>query len=345
MISSGGDSLCADGSPSAFWVRPGDEDKLLVYFQGPYHNTFCLDAANCELNGSFPWIDPAVHLSEEFDTPTFRDNFADEPKRLGGALDLTDPDNPLFGYTAVYIPYCTGDLFMGNTTQTYTREDGTSFDVHHQGYGNAQAVLSVVYENVAAPEQILIAGCEAGGPGALLQAPSLIEHYPEASVVQLSEGFAGVFREPIDFDAAWGARQNLLPALSDLPDPFSLADLTAAIAQQYPQARFAQFNYAEDSVQATAYTTGGQPGYSGMEIAYEDFSSDLADDLEAIHNAAPNFYSFTLRGAREQSPCALHTTLLPWVKAADTYYVDWLVSLLTGDEVSNIDGEFGFEAR
>lgn len=345
MVTSDGDNVCADGTPSAFWVRPGDEDKLFVYFQGPYHNTFCLDAENCELDKAFPWIDGAIHLSEEFDQPALADNFADNPERWAGVLDLSDPDNPLGEYTAVYIPYCTGDLFMGDTTRTYTRDDGTTFDIHHQGYANAQEVLNIVNENITAPERILLAGCEGGAPGALLQAPSIIEQYPEALVVQLSEGFAGVFPEAIDFDAAWGVGGNLPEALSGLPDPFTVAELTAAMAQAYPEARFAQFNYAEDGVQATAYSTGGLPGYSGLDIAYEEFASELTAALEEIHGAAPNFHSFTLQGAREQEPCALHSSLLYWLKGGDTYYIDWLRALLAGEEVPNVNGEHGFEAR
>jgi hypothetical protein len=345
MITSDGSTVCADGSPAAFWVYPGNEDKLFIYFQGPYHNTFCLDAENCDLDHAFPWIDPAVHLSEEFDLPTFRDNFADEPQRLNGVLDHSNLDSPLVDYTAVFIPYCTGDLFMGDSTQTYTRSDGTFFDINHHGYRNAQAVLVIIYENITAPEQILVAGCEAGAPGALLQVPSLVEHYPDALVVQLSEAFTGIFPEPIDFDDAWGVRQSLPDALSDLPDLFTVTDLTVAMAQQYPSARFAQFNYSEDSVQATAYSTGGQPGYSGLEIAYEEFTRELDANLEAIHNAAPNFHTFTLQGDSEHSLCPLNTTLLPWLKGDDTYFVDWLDALIAGEEIPNINGSPSFEAR
>ena len=346
MISSVGDALCADGSPSAFWIRLADQHKLFIYFQGPYHNTFCRDAENCDLDTASPWIDPAIHPSEQFDQSTLRDIFADEPGRLEAEiLDLSNPDSPLFGCTAVYIPYCTGDLFMGDITQTYTREDGTTFDIYHHGCRNAQAVLDIVYENITAPDQILIAGCEAGALGTLPQAPSLIEHYPNASLVQLSEGFAGVFPDRLDFDAAWGVRQNFPDALNNLPEKFTMTDLTSAIALEYPLARFAQFNYVEDGVQATAYSTGGLSAYRDLEIAYEDFARELTGNLDTIHNSAANFHSFTRQGTRDQPPCALDSSLVYWLEGGDTFYVDWLSALLAGEDAVDINGDYSFEAR
>jgi Pectinacetylesterase len=40
----------------------------------------------------------------------------DPSRRLAGLLDLDNTANPVAGWSIVFVPYCTGDVFLGDKT-------------------------------------------------------------------------------------------------------------------------------------------------------------------------------------------------------------------------------------
>ncbi|MBL1135963.1 MAG: hypothetical protein HND46_11645 [Chloroflexi bacterium] len=59
------------------------------------------------------------------------DNDSNNPTALpGGIFDLENPENPFADYNMVFVPYCTGDVHIGNREATYEVEasDGSN---HH----------------------------------------------------------------------------------------------------------------------------------------------------------------------------------------------------------------------
>lgn len=72
-------------------------------------------------------------------------------------------------WNRVFIPYCTGDVFSGNTVAVYEDPSGQNppLTFHHKGVVNVELAAEWISQEFAQPEQLLVAGCSAGGTGAL----------------------------------------------------------------------------------------------------------------------------------------------------------------------------------
>ncbi|MBZ0291294.1 MAG: pectinacetylesterase family protein, partial [Anaerolineae bacterium] len=170
-IDPGGDTICAESTPYAFFVRPVSESNhLLIYFQG---GGACWNTFTC---GTMSTFDPSVAADEVY---------------TGGIFDLENPANPLLDYNMVFIPYCTADVFTGNRSVTY----GDDLTIEHRGYVNTQAVLNWAYEQFPQPSQVLVTGSSAGALGAIFHAADIMAHYADVPVIQLGDGYVGLLPE------------------------------------------------------------------------------------------------------------------------------------------------------
>ncbi|HYP21692.1 MAG TPA: pectin acetylesterase-family hydrolase, partial [Chloroflexia bacterium] len=238
-IEPGGETICARGTPYAFWVRPGTVNKLLVYFEG---GGGCWNAETCREGSTF--FDDAVTAH-------------DGPHYQSGVLDMDNPDNPFKDYYALYMPSCTGDVYMGDKTQTYKGEDGTEVTINHKGFVNGSSGMEWIYSHFSGPESVFVTGCSAGSVGSITFAPHLINHYPQSRVTQLGDSLAYVFDHPVDLQTDWAAHDNFpawIPGMAQIaPGEFTIAKFYTAIARFYPTYTFSQFNSAHDSVQQRFY--------------------------------------------------------------------------------------------
>lgn len=90
-----------------------------------------------------------------------------------GILNRTDPDNMFADWNIVHLPYCTGDLHIGNKVNGSTESgveailgyDGClkkKMSIHQVGYLNTMAVLKWALANFPDPEHLIIGGSSAG---------------------------------------------------------------------------------------------------------------------------------------------------------------------------------------
>ena len=96
----GGDCACADGSEFNFWVREADPTKVVLFLEG---GGACFDATTC------------AFTAEETTTYDWNISPDDEPALMGGIFNLDREENPFADYSFVYVPYCTGDVHLGNS--------------------------------------------------------------------------------------------------------------------------------------------------------------------------------------------------------------------------------------
>ena len=77
--------------------------------------------------------------------------------------------NPLWNWNFVFVPYCTGDVHIGDRDITYSDPSGEQPDLewHHHGARNTQAVIDWALEHLSQPDRMLASGCSAGGAGAI----------------------------------------------------------------------------------------------------------------------------------------------------------------------------------
>jgi hypothetical protein len=89
----------------------------MFFFQG---GGACFSAETCSFSGN------------TYETSAGID---DDPSRAGGVFDTTNPENPFADWSVVFVPYCTGDVHIGNATTDY----GNGLTVQHKGYVNGTA--------------------------------------------------------------------------------------------------------------------------------------------------------------------------------------------------------------
>ncbi|MEM6709243.1 MAG: pectin acetylesterase-family hydrolase [Pseudomonadota bacterium] len=298
-IPGGGETLCSDGSPYAFFVRPGDPEKLVFYLQG---GGACWNLQTCDPLG----------------TPSYTINVdRANPEAYDGIFNFDRADNPLREHTFVFAPYCSADVHLGDAEQRYERSEAwidrllannaaldrdtiePTFTIQHRGFANVQAVLDWTTENVRAPSSILVTGSSAGAIPSPYYASKLAAHYPDASINQLGDG-AGGYRRSNDTtnpNLAWNTVQRLAsePEFRDLSEAeFNYEALYLGAHRAQPRIRLHAYDTAEDDVQLRFLALGGGEVPSLL--------TTITANQNDIRSAVPGFRSFIAGGE-------LHTVL------------------------------------
>jgi Pectinacetylesterase len=309
-VEPGGRTRCGRGGRFAFWARLGAPDRLLVFFEG---GGGCWNYRSCAPGSTF--FDDDVDAS-------------DDPSYGAGVLDLDNPRNPFRGWSVLYVPSCTGDVYAGDAVRTY-RSGDADVTIYHRGHVNATAALDWVFQKVPDPQRVFVTGCSAGSVGSILHAPRIIRQYPRAQVAQLGDSLGFLFSQPTDLRELWGADRVLpdwVPGVRAIPrDRFTTPRFYQAVASYYPRASFAQVNFAEDAVQRRFYEAGGG--------SPESFGRALEGNLAAIRASSPNFRSCLLEGSGH---CALPRPEFYTLTSGGVWLRDWVAAQAEGQPVGNL---------
>lgn len=319
MIEPGGDTRCALDTDYVFFARNGDPERLLVHFQG---GGACASGEACDPEGN----------------PTYsRDaDETDDPARRGtGIFDLGNPANPVRDYSMVMVPYCTGDVHLGDAVHTYTWEDdeGTTRDVtvHHKGYANAMAALDWTVAGFESPREIVVTGSSAGSIAVPFYADVLKHRYPDAEIVALGDASGSYRREPGD-ETGTGETWNLLEVVQRqhgyedfVSNTISVEHLYGVTGAVHPEIRLTQFDTAHDDVQRFFL--------QAMVGEGEIVADNIALNQEYIRTAAPGFRSFLAGGTQ-------HTILgrdAFYRYAADGItFRDWFAAAVAGESLQDV---------
>jgi len=167
----------------------------------------------------------------------------------------TEPANPVRDYNMIFIPYCTGDVHIGDVTRTYVDPLGKDPDLvfHHNGYKNILAVADFVAKRYAGAKKLVTTGCSAGGAGALAT------HYffrktlaPEHGYLFDDSGpiFPGSVNSRPLYDQiteSWGIG-NVLATLPFQVDAKALDTLPIRLADELPDDRIGVTYFLRDHV-------------------------------------------------------------------------------------------------
>jgi hypothetical protein len=315
-IVAGGETSCSDGSPYRFLARPADPARLVVYFEG---GGACFDGRTCD-----PHLDPTytVNLSSL------------NPRRFNGIFAFDHPENPFAGRSVVVVPYCTGDVHLGDREAVYDAPATRGHAPHpvtirHRGAVNAKAALDWVQSRFVRPETIFVAGSSGGAIPSPYYTHHLAVRYPNARIAQLGDG-AGGYRGAAEtgLHDTWG----LLGVVGDLdefstmaPREFSFEKLYVATARRHPRITFAEYDTAEDTIQLRFLRLAGvrapsllpllKANYADIRGEVGNFRSFVAGgDLHTIL-ARPEFYTYRVNGTRVR---------------------DWVALLAAGQPVSDV---------
>ncbi len=312
VVAPGGETGCALDTPYKFWVRQGTSNRAMIYFQG---GGGCYDAATCGSAGGYK------QTVEDHDNPAVSG---------AGVLDFEHPDNPFKDDHILFIPYCTGDVHAGNRDADYAPINGDPFQIQHRGHVNASAALDWLYARVPDPEAVFVTGCSAGAIGSILHTPHIAAQYPDARLAQLGDSGGGLtsyipWNIAADYDAS-STLPDWIPTLqTEVAQSFTVSAYTVAVANYYPQHKFAQYNAAADRIQARYYAADGG--------AKTDFPAALQESLSDVSTTTDNFASFTAAGERH---CILNFPAFYDEAQGDVSLLTWVTDLAHGQAVETV---------
>ncbi len=306
----GGDGTsCSDGTAYSFFVHPGVQKNgrnLLIYFQG---GGACWSNATCN---------PKLGL--------YRPNLKEvDPAKEQGIFDFDNAENPFRDYFVVFVPYCTGDVHLGNRTAKYLPEKP---ELHHNGFNNAMSALRWTFANVGAPQSIFVAGGSAGAIASPFYAGRIADHYQDARLVQLGDSAGGLGMSAIrGMFEPWGILEVVAPFAPYRgvdPKNASLNTLYIREGSANKSITFAQFNNSADRLQVFVFQV------FGVETP---LSEVLEKSYAEIRSTMPRFHAFT-------APGTLHVILTRpefyTVTVERRRLRDWVAELASGKTPADV---------
>jgi hypothetical protein len=314
----GGDTICARGDEYSFFVRPGESDDLMIYFQG---GGACWNGVNCEEGFRFP---------PDAEGPLFKEAVAEDESDSynQGVFDFENADNPFADYSVVYVPYCTADVHTGDSQVEFEGQNG-SYTINFNGVNNARSALNWAYENFTEPSSLFIAGGSAGAYGSIYHAADIMTNYEGVPATQLGDAGVGVTPRAWEGLGTWGLYDNLPDYIEELadvtPERYSIRLHYASTARAFPENQF-----GTDGVQIGFFLLQG--GGASPAEAGANWVANSRSIMSGLQGSLNNFAGFTSGGSAHT---ILDTPDFYTYEVGDLRFRDWVADLLTS-EASNI---------
>ncbi len=278
---------CADGTPMFINVtRRPKATKLYIYLQG---GGACWDSVSCDCHGNRCYGGTARNLTRR------------DPKDVhSGWTDLSVPANPITAeYNVVEVPYCTGDLFMGNRLRELGNPKRPVL-IRQFGYRNITKAFAATKQLFPAPESIIIMGSSAGGLGAMFNLHQLRKFYDRAPAYVISDAGAPFKIPYVSADGvdrifrAWGVADNLPPDYSvTAPGPIDFAGLLRYNATRFPKDRFAFISSYNDWVMtAFSIIIGAEYGFSTIGRMIRDVAAHDLGQMQKVFYVGGERHTF-----------------------------------------------------
>jgi hypothetical protein len=244
-----------------------------------------------------------------------------------GVFDAANEANPFRDYSFVFVPYCTGDIHLGDATHDY----GGGLSVNHVGFVNASAGLDYVVENFPDASEVFVTGSSAGGVPSPLFAGLASDALPDADIASLSDA-SGAYPSSPAINAAIGSLWGTFANVPDWPEnegltaeDWGVPTLFVQAGLHDPDIRFARYDAAYDEVQQEFSDAAGFAG--------DDLKTTIQDNEAQIEEAGVPVASYI-------SPGTVHTILgddLMYTLEVDGVpFIDWLTDYVAGDEVDDV---------
>jgi len=314
-------AVCADGSPYKFFVKRADVSAGLVVTLEP--GGACWDYDTCGGDGTTRAAN-LEGLGDDHMT-ALPPPFGTDPDAIPWGLmfphlGVSDSGVATASYDQVFLPYCTGDAFVGDFTATYEAPGGgDEIEIEHRGAANMELVSGWLSGEFAAPEHLLVVGSSAGGLGAAFHYARLRDAVaPERSSFLNDSGPIFPPGGPQDlarqaFVQFWHT-EDLLAELDerlDAPPAQLLSDdsghLMALLSAAFPEDRFLQTYFLSDLNNSHFNYAGFYPVTTGddLQALWLEDTDVLVDMIETTDN-----WGYYLPGFRADN-CSHAVALLP----------------------------------
>lgn len=313
--------ICSAGTPYQFHVKPSlSGNNLLIFFNG---GGACWFGEACD-----PDSEPNIHT-------VFADANSNNPRSASGVFDLSNPENPFKDYKMVYLPYCTGDVFIGAGPRSYSYTDDSNQEVeytaYHSGYSNSMEVIEWIYQNFQTPDEIVIAGSSAGAIGASFYSGLVAEHYSTTPVTLIADGAGGYWSPNLAIIyRAWDTA-SLLPDWTEYAglnnENLHFEDFYIASANHNDNLTLAQYNTTGDAVQISfTHVLGDQPGSFTL-------AQRILNNYQVIESQVDKFYSYTAGGTVHT---ILRSPLFYQYEVEGVRFVEWVSDLVNKRAIDDI---------
>ncbi|MDO8363508.1 MAG: pectin acetylesterase-family hydrolase [Actinomycetota bacterium] len=306
------DCMCSDGSEFTYFVRTASPTKVLFFMEG---GGACFNAETCGPGG-------------ETYKRTVGNSGTDLLAGTGtGIFDFENPDNPFADYSVVYVPYCTGDVHIGNTTHDY----GDGVVIQHKGYVNGTTALAALAERFPDVAVVVMAGESAGSIPTPLYAGLAHDLLPAARLTVLADGSGAYPDVPalnLALGTVWGTA-NAIPEWPEneglTPEQWSLPGLFVQAGLHAPDITFARHDYAFDQTQAF---------FSGLVgLAADDLVTLIDLNETQIEAAGIDLASYITPG---DSHTVLHAPEFYTEVVNGVSLLDWVTALVAGVPVDDV---------
>jgi len=168
-------ATCRDGSGGGLYVRYSSASpNFFIYLEG---GGVCLNDFFCGINPKN--VNETLNAESIFAGVTGK--LAVEQKPGNDGIFKSDPSNPVRDWNAIYVPYCTGDIWGGNRPNATFPPGFEGLAGHtggqHQfvGFDYTSIVLGRAVATFPDAKKVLLSGSSAGGIGALLNGHRLAD--------------------------------------------------------------------------------------------------------------------------------------------------------------------------
>ena len=245
-------------------------------------------------------------------------------RSIRGIFDRSNPENPFKDFSVIVVPYCTGDVHIGDASRRYG-DDPSSRPLAHRGYRNVAAVLDWLAKQKRTLRNVVVTGTSAGSYGALFHTPAIANLFPSAKIVMLGDSGVPLLSDNREVLRQWGADDVLARLWNQRApaDPLDAPLRQAHLVASQAGARLAQITTDRDSVQSAFYIVSGSPRWRNDTYAL----------LENVRQLVPGFRSFVVEGADHG---LLPTDAFYRYQADGVYLKDWVRRLIHGEAVEDV---------
>ncbi len=303
------DCMCSDKSEYSFFVRKADPAKVVFFLEG---GGACFDAAGCGPKST-----------------NFKRTVGYEGGMTSneGLFDLANPKNPFADYSMVFVPYCTGDVHLGNATHDY----GDGVVVEHKGSINATTALKKMAETFPDATEVVVTGASGGSVPSPLYAGLTHDVLPTARISVFADGSGAYPDIPVinaTIGAVWGT-MNAVPAWSEYAaitlETWSLPGLFVKSGAHDPTIAFARHDYAFDETQQFFASLAGIPADRLVDLIDKNEAQIEAGGVELDSYISPG-HDHTVIGTPEFYTEKVNGVLL----------VDWVRDLIAGKSIDDV---------
>jgi hypothetical protein len=317
------DTKCRDGSTAGLAVSLNSaSDKVMVFLQG---GGACFDSLTCAVN-------PA-------------NNAAQKTAQTAGIFDRTNAANPVKDWNYVFIPYCTGDTFMGtNDAGMITGVTGTQ---HFVGRTDLEKFLNRIVPTFPKATQVLLTGVSAGGFGAASNSYLVQRAFGTVPVTMLDDSGPPMSSMYIPsclqnkWRTTWGLDASILADCGTAcpnKDDYTLdfTKFVLALADKRPGNVKSGLVDSNDDGVITAFYGYGQNNCMGSlatPVPAAQYDAGLLDFRTTVTALTPNFGTYYPKGTT-------HTWLLSpelyTETEGSTKLIDWVTGIVNGTGVSQV---------